>query len=317
MANEIRLEAYTFRIREFNKRKDCKNYQPLDSFFPGKDFFQFIISFFDSFKGTHKDNENQKELLSLENKSIKVQKESRLISGIFKSGNYGYGAEIVHRRTGAKKPMGVDEAPMLPFYFLFAVPVKRNVGLVLLSRFGNHGVTSVFRQEFIQFFRKQYSGFMIDFGGFISADLADEYKNGQIRKFSLKRYNLPPDIAERLGLHEYTETISSIELIVRAKQGRYFQKLQEKINRGMNGKNTRFMEVPELDMIGFDAYRQVQVEAKFGHDKKTFEFGTSPGFLPYYNINDEVKKDAENHPIFEDIDRIAKKYLDEFINELI
>ena len=183
MANEVKLEIYTLRIRESRS----KEYLPLDNFFGEIDFLSFFQNYISSFDHQLEINENQKRSLKLDSDRLSILSEQRMISGIIESGDYGYESKIVNTLSGEEKyKRKVDDTEIKPFYFLIYLPKNDNKGFVILQRLGIYGIHSVFRNHLTDFFKSKYNDLQLDFNPFVSSNLAKSFiEKGNIKEFKL------------------------------------------------------------------------------------------------------------------------------------
>lgn len=311
MANEIKLEVYTFKIR---KRGEKESFIKLDSYLKK--------SFLDVFQ----DYINQNSDLSVfqkQKKSIQVIKEKtifaselRTISGIIESGDYGFESKLVNKntkkRTGTKT---VDDLDIKPFYFCFCIPEKGNMGFIILQRLGLFGINSIFSSHLESFLKKENPEIIVEFNPFVSKKLAKELiERGNVKEFSLKRYGLPADIIDQLGIQSFTEDVLSIELRIVAKPKHSLQ-IGDKVKKFVDNKNGKFFEVKELASLGFDGTHKTSIRVKSGSNYRTIDLSETGQIRPYYDIDSEVAKDGNGHPNFSSIDKIAKELIKELLEE--
>jgi len=99
MANEIKLEVYTFQIR---KKRDKENFFNLDDFL-GDDILLFFKKYLESFEKNVVINEQRKKSITFLSEVTKINSEDRTIAGILESGDYGVDSTIVDQLTGEIK----------------------------------------------------------------------------------------------------------------------------------------------------------------------------------------------------------------------
>lgn len=308
MANETKLEVYTLKIREKHKKK--KNYLPLENFMGANDFLTFFQEYIKSFDKQLELNESQKKSLKLDSKSLSFNSDKRTISGIIESGDYGFSGTGVNIKTGKKSyDRTPDDTEIKPFYFLIYIPKQKGVGFVLLQRLGVYGIHSVFKNHLNDFFETRFANLKLDVEQFVSKELAKTFvEKGNIKDITLVRYNLSADIATKLGLQGYEKEIKSIELKIKAKSR---LAINDKAAAFMNNPNASFFEVKELEDIGFDENTKIKVKSKFNGNIRTIDLSDTGQIRPYYDIDSEIEKNADGHPVFSSIDGIAKNLIKE------
>lgn len=312
MANEIKLELYTFRIRE--KRND--KFLNLDSFFGENDFFTFFQEYIKTYDADFLVNETQKKSLQFVSDKISIASIKRTISGIIESGDYGVESRIVNRKSKKEKyKKEVDDLDIKPFYFLILSPKGHNKGLLVLQRLGGFGINAIFTTHFENYFRSKNEGLMVDFSPFVSRELAKAFiEKGAIKELSLRRYNLPTDLIDKLGLTNHQEDVLSIELRITAKQKHYLP-FNKRVDKFIKNPNAKLFEIRELEKLGFDGTHRSSIKVKLGTNTRTVDLSETGQIRPYYDINDEVSKEASGHPKFSSIDRITKDLINDLMKE--
>lgn len=312
MANEIKLELYTFRIRE----KHSDSYLKLDNFFEENDFFSFFEGYVKAFDKDLFVNELQKKSLQFISEKTSIASTKRMISGILESGDYGVEGKIVNRKSKEKKyTKEADDLDIKPFYFLISAPKSHDKGMLVLQRLGGFGINGIFTNHFSAYFKDKYDGLTIEFSPFVSAKLAKTFiENGGIRQLSLRRYDVPTDIIDKLGLNGHKEDVLSIELKITAKKNSVlpFNKRVEKFIKNPNG---RLFDLKEFDKLGFDGTHDSSIKVKHGNNTRTIDLSETAQLRPYYDIHSEVKKESSGHPVFNSIDAISKKLIDDLMKE--
>ena len=313
MPNEIKLELYTFKIREKRKKENL----PLDKYFGDNDFFGFFQEYIKLNDQDFLINEAQKKSLQFISTKLVIASTKRTISGIIESGDYGVESRIVNRKSKKQKYVkDVDDLDIKPFYFLIHAPKGYKKGLLILQRLGGLGINAVFTNHFENYFKVAHDNFIIDFAPFVSSELAKAFiENGAIKELALTRYNLPSDVIEKLGLLDHEEDVLSIELRISAKR-KHFLPFNKRVDKFIKNPNSRLFSFKELEKIGFDGRHKSSIKVKLGNNTRTVDLSETGQIRPYYDIDKEVEKEKSGHPVFESIDRISKVLISELMNEL-
>ncbi|HRG69311.1 MAG TPA: hypothetical protein PLS73_10710 [Saprospiraceae bacterium] len=312
MANEIKLELYIFRIRE---KKDDK-YLILDKFFGDNDFLDFFKKYIEINKKDFMINETQKKSLQFQDGNIRINSAKRMISGIIESGDYGVESRIVNRKTKKEKyKKEVDDLDIKPFYFLVLAEKGRNLGLIVLQRLGGYGINTIFTNQFAEHFKKEFEDYLVEFSPFVSKALANKFiDEGSIKELTLRRYNLPSDVIDKLGLRNHEEDVLSIELKITAKQ-RHSLPFNNKVKKFVENPNAKLFDIKEMESLGFDGTHKSSIKANVENNTRTIDLSDTLQIRPYYDINSEVKKEISGHPKFDSIDNIAKQLIGNLILE--
>ena len=152
MANNIKLECYTVRIR---KEREINNYLLLNSFENGSDFFSYILKYINTFDKKLLLDNAQKKSLRFNNQNLLANQNKRTISGIIESGDYDYVSHIYDINTGKRNYIKkITDTDIRPFYFYFSIPKEQNKAILVLQRMGIYGIHSVFSNHLKLFFKK-------------------------------------------------------------------------------------------------------------------------------------------------------------------
>ncbi len=309
---EVRLEAYTFKITEsINPTKVSATLKDLDNFFQGADFWTFFTEYVNHLDLLER-NDNQKKVIKLKEDSITYQSDKRIISGIFESGAYGFESDIRDSKTNESKyKKQIDDAEILPFYFLVYIPKGLDIGIILLQRFGVNGIHRIFTSTFYDFFRSKYSALHIYYETFLSKELLDALLNkGQIKEMILRRYDLPTDKADKYNLKGMKNELLSMEYKLKSKKSTFFSK--DQLKTFVKNKNKVFFSSPSDD-----AKNKISIVMIQDNTKRTIDLSDTGKLRPYYYVNEkEVVKDTSGHPNFVSLDKYAKKLLGTFIADL-
>lgn len=313
MAHEIRLEVYTLKVRKQREEFAVR----LDNFLEKSDFLDFFRDYIKSFDNKLSINESQQKSIQFKAESVRVLSDQRIISGVIESGDYGIESTIVDITTGQIKYHKTnDDADIKPFYFLFHLPKESDKAFVILQRIGIYGINGVFKNHLELFFKQRYDQFLIELSPFVSRKLAQSFiQNGAIRELTLRRYNLPSDVTDKLGLVGHSEDILSIELRITAKQ-KHALPYNTKVQKFVNNRNVAMFDIKELQNLGFDGEHKSSIKVTLGKNTRTVDLSETGQIRPYYDINSEVEKDSSGHPIFESINQIAIGLINDLISEI-
>lgn len=307
MANETKLEVYTLKVRE---KGDKKGFLPPENFFGQNDFLTFFQDYIKSFDQQLELNEDQKKSLKLDSETLSFSASERTISGVIESGDYGYTSTGFNIKTGKKSyDRTVDDTEIKLFYFLIYMPKGKGMGFVILQRIGVFGINSVFKRHLYSFFESRFGNLKLDLDQFVSKELARAFvERGNIKEVTLIKNNLPADIAEKIDMRGYSKEIKSLELKIKAKSR---LNINDKAAEYMNDPNAAFFEVEALKNLGFDGDHKIKVKSSFNGNTRTIELTETGQIRPYYDVDTDIEKSADGHPIFESIDEVAKDLIKE------
>lgn len=312
MAFDINLEVYTFQIR--NKR-ERGSFLPLNNFISGEDSLTFFTDFLQHHSNSLTISERQQKSLQFTSPQ-KITSQERIISGILESGDYGVESEIKDMEGNSRYTKKVNELDVKPFYYLVWFPNDSNIGVFITQRLGVFGIYGVFTSHFSGFFKERYPDLIVDYNAYVSKDIARKFiEEGGIREIILRRYSLPPDISDKFDLNFDPNRIKSIELRILA-ENKTFLGINDRAKRFLNDPNARLFTMSELEDIGFDGSHKELIKVKLGKNIRTIDLSQSAQLKPYFDIDNEVERQSNGHPVFDSIDKIAREIIVD-INEEI
>ena len=143
------LATYTIRIKD--KVRDI--YVPINNIQNGTDFLNVMDNYLSNRNMNMAHQQAQRKLLKIRN----FTHQNRVFSGIVETGEYGYEAELLdvnssrttHRRS-------VSEAEMLPFYFLIFLTQNTDEGILILQRFKQYGIRTIFGRDINEYISSQF-----------------------------------------------------------------------------------------------------------------------------------------------------------------
>jgi hypothetical protein len=304
MAARILFETFTVKIRRRKKKED---YQTLSEFDGKKDLFDTIIGFFQEMTTPLKDNGLSKTI-SLMQDQLNIDVQNRYISGFFEAGEFGMNSKIINVETGNAEFLKTKlHSDLRPFYFLIFLPKNKNVGCIILHRYGKTGVATIFKKIFKYLLKLKHPEFMVEIQTLLSKEFVQNYlEKGKINQVCLKKYNLPSDICETLGIQRYEKQNIQLELRIKTKDT--LGGITNKLQRFIQDPNTKFFEGSLFSQLGLDS-SSVSITSMYNNSTRTIDLSGLNDATPFYDVDDRVKRDYGNHPIFSSIDTEAKKLL--------
>ena len=303
------LACYTIRLR----RKGSRDFMQLDSFQGNEDLVNVFNQYLVQRTTAHSDDPDGQKLLHV----TRSQQNSRVISGIVETGQYGYEAELHDVNTFTVSHVRTpNEAEMVPFYFLVSIPHNRDEGVLLLQRRAQFGIRTVFLKDFSEYFRNLYPEIIVEFNPLVTQELIDRYLNGGILKqLRLVRFAVGTDIASNVvGGHD--EQSDQIELRISAKRNEalpYISRILDSIREGRPP--DQLIELSEISDVDFD-YDTVKVELEMNGTRRTVDLSDLSKLRAYYDITSDVEVGTNGHPVFESIHAIASDLLDDALAQL-
>jgi len=314
----IYLSGYSLRMNnrkgnlKFNK-EDNENTSKLSP-----NIFRDLTNYLNTYASDYHDNDESKNLIKIKNLNIDDSKldicniEGKLVTGIIETGEYGYSSELVHvPKKALSHKREVDEAEMLPFYFLIFIPNGRDEGIIILERFGHKGVRRTFLNNFGKYFSQSNPNFRIEINPLVTKKLIDYYLNhGGLKKIRFIKFGMCKDFEDAVDLQDHKESEGYLELTAHAPRGlnKYLpfkKRIQEVVDRKRGVNN-----IIELKEYNFE-YDKVKIEVEINKKSRTIDLSDLYKIRAYYDITDTVKMAENGHPIFKSIDEIAHDLLDD------
>lgn len=311
-ANEVKLEVYTFKIRQ-KKNKD--EYENLSDFF-GNNFKAFITNFFNSYQESNYIDDKLKKSFKIPEGSSHVNISTKTASGMIDAGDFGIKSEIQNPDGTAKATKNKDDLDVKKFYFLLKVPEKSEIGFIILQRTGMFGISSIFQDIFINFFESNYINHRIFINLFVSEETAKEVvKNGVVKELEIVRYAKSSDEVDWLNEFASEDGRLKIRVSITAERSSFPLKYSNEAAKFMNNKKAAFFDIANLSELGFtEENSSYSIKVK-GSDNRSHNIDLSGGAIkPYYNIENEIEKDPDTQlPTFKSIDAEAKRILKDII----
>lgn len=290
---QISLAAYAVQIHEY--RAPRGTFEQLGNF-GGNDF----LPFFDRFaRGINTRLGTSQKLARARQATIVTN--ARTVAGICECGNYGFEAEGVDSRTGATRyHRRTTDAELLPFYFFADLPARRDVGLLLLQRFGQFGMRGAFAGALIPEFENAFRNYRLTVDPITSATAWQRYfANGEMNVVRFIRYDVPPTPEDVLdpnaGRQEgYTEL---------SMHARRFRHLPYALQRFIPG--TRPVS-GIIQLPGF-RYDTIKVDIDLQGTRRTFDLGHLLERM-VLDVTAAVVLGQDGHPTFASIHPIAQGY---------
>lgn len=300
----ISLSTYSLRV----KQKNNDNFLRLNNLNGKYDFIKIFLNYLRKLKNTSHDI-STKRLMQCN----RFHLDSRLINGIIETGEYGYESDLLNvnkKRVSYRRK--IDDAEILPFYFLLDVPQNKNEGILILQRFKQFGIRKFLRDDFKTYFNSLFSDLTIEIDPLVPYDLPEELiKKGIIQKIRLINFKLPVDIANYYDNGEdHYEEDGYMEIVFAAKRNKKLP-IKNRVLGFLNKKDTTdFIQLRNYE------YQDVKIEVKTNNTKRTISLNKFGNVNPTFDITNTVELTKTGHPVFDSIDKEAKILLDDIKNSI-
>lgn len=317
--SKVQLECYKLYI---TKRGNKDDYQNVKSFGEsGNNLIDIITSGFERDKGVIFRNQEQQTYLEL---SYELQRNSDdSIYGLVDYGTFGSGGRIKDSATGKEKfRKRPDDVDVKPFFFLIELrEVHQNFynGFLILERFGTIGIKTTMA-KYLRSLVSDLKDYSIKFNidAIVPVKLFKKYKEGSLREIKYTQNRLPSNIANHQSITEYEKQGIVMELVFRVKRNRDFPAYlwNQAKNALVGGDTTRFVSIPGVEGIVDDEGVETSIKINLNGSNRTFNLGDFSKLRPYIDIDEEVSKNKNNHPVLSSINDISRGYLDDLMADI-
>ncbi|MDZ8056570.1 MAG: hypothetical protein RMX63_34665 [Aulosira sp. ZfuCHP01] len=303
--SKFSLAPYTLRL----KSKSSRNYLFFGDVL-GLDFIDIFYDYLSNVLPASPINNKTGEVI----KVISLKKDNRTIYGQFEAGKNGYGSKLLDTITDTvsyeRKPL---EAELIPYYFLVRIPSKVDKGIVILQRFNNIGVKTLFFDNLIQYLKDKFSDeFLVDINPLVPKGLIKEYINGRFIKLRLIKQGYPKDIFDRNpnGMPDENEFDGQCELVLSAPKNGILpyhirSMFSTNLDKFLNSDDVSVGSIIEVQNFDYD---NIKMQVRVGNSYKTVDI-SDMAKLRYYEDISGIDLNTNGHPKFDIIDSRAKALL--------
>ena len=301
MPNSTSLVPYSVRIRE--KRSEdffSLNDVPLPDF--DNDFITVMEAYLDArLEEGSVDDERQS--------SIEVdgyESAQRRMFGTFKSGSYGYEAELKNIETGEIKTRDPDDCELIPFYFRLEHRRGQDSALLLLQRFGLYGVKSNFQNDISAFIREHNEDLIVSINPIVSDNEIDRLIGRGLKKIRYIRHTVPADAADDLNIRDNQIEQCEMETVIKAKRDRFLAIpawIRDLANNRAPAENI-------IEVNGHE-YDDVKIVISDSGRLRTLKMSDVRSFRMSIDVSADVDFDETGHPTTDSIDRAARELMPE------
>lgn len=306
MAITIGLVPYSVRIRDKEEHDYCQlNSLPVTP----SDFFQILDTYL-------QDRRTQKSIDSDKKSVIKVDRldsslESFSIDGLFKSGTYGFAAELENLQTGVVRNRSINDCEYLPIYYNFQLKAGQNEAILLLQKFGIFGVKTALLSDLSAYINTIDPNLSLEINPLVSDSHIQELMGGAIKKIRYIKYSVPDDVAEDIDELDNLEDDAEMEMVIKAKRDKFLS-IPGWMRELFEGR-TATSDIVEIHGIEYD---NVKVEIDLGKKKRTLNLGDIRKLRMNIDVTENVQMAADGHPTFDSIREQAEDILPDLQNAL-
>lgn len=237
-----------------------------------------------------------------------VKSQNRILSGLIKSGEYGYQADIVdtsnneiaHRKT-------LTQAEQYPHYFLIYLPNEMKRGIILISKRGVRSVARIFCDKIAEIIESAIEGLICDIETYMDASLFEQdIAAKKVRKMRYFLRNISTDEFDRRD-DDLIAKAGQIILEFKVKQGQWYDKIAKNLFAAVNG-GKELLDVVSLPR-GYE-YEKVKVVVERAGRDVTYDLSAYQDATAKIDITSNINiSEKTGHPTFASYDAVAKFHL--------
>ena len=323
MAKKISLALYQLSI---HKRRDRDDRVVLSDFMNGTDIIEIVSDLLNTLTydstnedvSQNRDNENFFRIMKTNNQDLLFE-EGRFVSGIIETGNFGTEENIVNILNGeATHTKGVNEALLVPFYFLFYIPEDSEIGFLLLQRIGNLGIYSLLESKLRSYLvplirNDEGNDFVLKINPLVLQRLITQHLGsigGGAKKITFEQVRKEDLKVSRMTNNEVSnDEVGNTEIVYTAKRNSFFniRGLLNRIRR-VDSSNVYSIEGVEYGDIKFEVIIEGQPRQLSVKDIE--RLGT------FMDITDNVQLASNNYPTYESLNQQAHLLTTHILQEI-
>jgi len=243
-----------------------------------------------------------------------ANKKHRTITGRFKGGVKGYGAELRDVNLDSLSyERKLSDAEFVPYYFLIRIPTKTEKGILVLQKFRNLGIRNLFASQFQTYLRSKIGdNYILEISPLIPAELIKKYLQGRIVKLRLIKQGFPKDIFDVAedAMPDDEEFNGDCEVVISARRngsipGRFRRLISQKLDHFLESNNASVGSL--IEVKNFD-YNTIKIKVRVGDNYRTVNI-SDLNKIKYSEDISGLDKDLSGHPKFDIIDDRAKEFL--------
>jgi hypothetical protein len=301
--NKIGLSAYTLRFRsrhshEIDWLTVARNGQ--------LDAWEILHRLFLDRKNKVIAEENHSRAYRLNR--LVVNDKDNSFAGIMEAGDYGRANPIINIATGkTTHQKTVQEADMPPFYFRIHIPEGATTAVLALQRIGQQGVKAPIESDLKVHFAGL--GYTAKIATLTDNDLLNAYlTHGEVSEISVVHHaeaTDPRDAIKRTKINgEKPPTGTKMAITFSQKNGFPASFLRTAASVYRKTRNANEL----VEVYGLEDPEEVAFTINMDGKSKLFRLMHPSEIGIVYDVSSDVRYDADNHPVFDSIDRLAKEW---------
>ena len=153
---------------------------------------------------------------------IVPETEKNCVSGTLKTGNYGFAAELENIDTGRMIKRGIHDCQLIPLFFRFDFKKGKDVGILLLQRYGIYGAKTALEDDLNAFFaEKSMDNIKLSLHPIVDLEAIEKMFAGQLKEIQFISHEIPNDIAGSIAI-DVVQTPGTLKMVLTTKRNKQF-----------------------------------------------------------------------------------------------
>lgn len=244
-----------------------------------------------------------------------LYEKGRCISGVIESGEFGTEENIVNIKSGKTRKKRVNDALLMPFYFMFQIPENSRVAYLLVERISNIGIFSILEKRIMKAIYDaigvEAEDFVVNISPLVIKRIMEKHVAllGGARKITLERIKSSDLSVSRVTDGEVSDSdIGNTQIVFTAKRN----KMLSILNIFNKYKDDR----PQIYSVGQVEYANIKFEVMIGGSYHSLSMQDVGKLGTYIEITKDLKYDSTSYPTYESLHRAACNIFDEITKEL-
>lgn len=268
----FKLVPYSIRIRNKHSDKNL-DLRAIPTNKGDIDFFTIFEEICKNYKSDVYERKKEQKTLCVVNSTTTNIK--RIISGIIKSGEYGFEADFFDtklrkRLQSARKQEYSEE---LPFFFLFHLPKKNfNVGFLVLEKFKQFGIKIILQKVLTETLEKHNKNLLIEINPLINEKLLNILKSSEkLIEIKFLKKEVPKDVADKSLIKNYEDICEEHSFKIKRNK-EILLNVRDKIERALKNVDYPYSEIKN------EKYDEVKLIVKRDNTTSTISLDDVPRF---------------------------------------
>ena len=244
-----------------------------------------------------------------------LYEKGRCISGIIESGEFGTEENIVNIKSGKTRKKHVNDALLMPFYFMFQIPENSRVAYLLVERISNIGIYSLLEKRIIKAIKDAIGAdadvFVISISPLVIRRIMEKHvaQLGGAKKITLERIKSSDLSVSRATNGEISDDdIGNTQIVYTAKRNKMLSIL--------NIFNKYKDERPQIYSVGEVRYADLKFEVLIGGSYRSLSMQDVSKLGTYIEITKDLMYDSSQYPTYKSLHRAACNIFDDINQEL-